>query len=502
VSKGSKHNNQHAPLRPTTDPLHPTPFSGVDSPLPSTSGPLHPTPHPLPPVLSPKLLIVEDDESIRTQMKWALAQDYEVLIAEDREDALEIVRTQKPPVVTLDLGLPPRPAGVEEGFLTLNDIFSVDSSTKVIIITGRNDKDNALKAIDLGAYDFFYKPIQIDELKVVLKRAFYVSGLEKEHYELQRKFAEDSFEGMLGTSPQIQEVFSAIRKVATTDMPVLIVGESGTGKEMAAWAIHRKSARKDGPFEAINCSAIPESLLESELFGHEKGAFTGAHIQRKGRMELSQGGTLFLDEIGEISLALQVKLLRFLQEHQIERVGGRGKILVDARVIAATNVDLKQRMVEGRFREDLFYRISVVTISIPPLRERQGDIQPLAKAFLQKYSSENQKRITGFTQKALRAIEAHDWPGNVRELENRIKRAVVMTEGSKVRPEDLELRIPSGSYEARGLKSARETLERDFIRRALSRNKWNITQSAAELGISRPTLYELMEKLGITKERG
>ena len=445
------------------------------------------------------MLIVEDDESIRTQMKWALTQDYEVLIAGDRKDALEIVRIHKPPVVTLDLGLPPHPAGVKEGFLTLNEIFSADPSTKVIIITGRNEKDNALKAIDLGAYDFFPKPIQIDELKVVLKRAFYVSGLEKEHYELQRTFAEDSFEGMLGTSPQIQEAFSAIRKVATTDMPVLIVGESGTGKEMVAWAIHRKSARRDGPFEAINCSAIPESLLESELFGHEKGAFTGAHMQRKGRVELSQGGTLFLDEIGEISLPLQVKLLRFLQEHEIERVGGRGKISVDARIIAATNVDLKQRMGEGRFREDLFYRISVVTISLPPLRERQGDIQPLAKAFLQKYSSENHKRITGFTQKALRAIEAHDWPGNVRELENRIKRAVVMAEGSKVTSEDLELITPSANYESRGLKSAREALERDFIGRALSRNEWNITQAAAELGISRPTLYELMEKLGFEK---
>jgi len=447
----------------------------------------------------PKLLIVEDDDSIRTQMKWALAQEYEVLLAEDRASALETIKKERPAVVTLDLGLPPRPAEVEEGFNALSDLLSLAPFTKVIIITGRGDKENALKAIGQGAYDFFYKPIQIDELKVVLKRAFSLSSLEREHHELQRKFGEESFEGMLGTSLQIQEVFAAIRKVATTDVPVLITGESGTGKELTARAIHRQGVRKDGPFEAINCSAIPETLLESELFGHEKGAFTGAHIQRKGRIELSRGGTLFLDEIGELSLALQAKLLRFLQEHEIERVGGREKISVDTRVIAATNTDLKRRMTEGRFREDLYYRVGVVTIFMPPLRERVGDIPPMAKVFLQRYSSENKKRITGFTPQALRALEAHDWPGNIRELENRIKRAVIMAEGPKVSPEDLELSISVSKYGGRGLKEARGSLEKDLIKRALSKNKGNITQAAAELGISRPTLYELMEKLKIER---
>jgi two-component system NtrC family response regulator len=452
-------------------------------------------------MMKPKLLVVEDDESIRTQMKWALAPDYEIFLAGDRESALKIAKTERPSIVTLDLGLPPRPAEVEEGFSTLNDLISLSPLIKIIIITGRGDKENALKAIGQGAYDFFYKPIQIDELKVVLKRAFHVSGLEREYKDLQQKFGEGLFEGMLGTSPQIQEVFSAIRKVATTHVPVLIVGESGTGKELAARAIHRQSSRRNGPFEAINCSAIPETLLESELFGHEKGAFTGAHIQRKGRIEAAQGGTLFLDEIGDLSLSLQVKLLRFLQEHEIERVGGREKIYVDGRVISATNTDLKERMAEGRFREDLYYRIGVVTISMPRLRSRIGDIQPLAKAFLQKYSVENGKKISGFSQQALHALEAYEWPGNIRELENRIKRAVVMAEGPRVRPEDLELPIPPGNYEGRTLKDARELLERNLIQRALSRNRGNITQVAAELGISRPTLYEMMERLGINKDR-
>ena len=475
----------------TTNTLYSNYTSMVKDPTPNTQ---HPS-------SKPKLLIIEDDEAIRTQMKWALAEDYEVFLAEDRNSALELVRTKKPPVVTLDLGLPPHPADVEEGFNTLNDLVSFSPFMKVILITGRSDKGNALKAIGQGAYDFFYKPVEIDELKVVLKRAFYLSDLEREHHELQRKFGEESFEGMLGTSLQIQEVFSAIRKVATTDVPVLILGESGTGKELTARALHRQSVRRDGPFEAINCSAIPETLLESELFGHEKGAFTGAHIQRKGRIELSQGGTLFLDEIGELSLPLQVKLLRFLQEHQIERVGGREKISVNTRVITATNTDLKKRMTEGRFREDLYFRVGVVTISMPPLRERQGDILPLAKTFLQRYSSENNKRTTGFTPQALRALEAHDWPGNIRELENRIKRAVVMTEGPKVTPADLEIDSAHAKYEGRGLKEAREAMERNLIQRAFSRNRGNISQAATELGISRPTLYELMEKLGIKKDR-
>jgi two-component system NtrC family response regulator len=448
-----------------------------------------------------KLLIIEDDEAIRTQMKWALAQDYEVLLAEDRQSALDKIRGEKPDVVTLDLGLPPFPTEVKEGFATLAEMLGEDSLVKIIIITGRSEKEHALEAIGQGAYDIFYKPIQIDELKVVLRRAVYVSQLERDCRRLQERLGEESFEGMLGTSPQMQEVFSAIHKVARTNAPVLIVGESGTGKELVAQAIHRQSSRREFPFVVINCSAIPETLLESELFGHEKGSFTGAHIQRKGRFEMAQRGTLFLDEIGELSLALQVKLLRFLQEQKIERVGGREGIAVDARVLAATNKNLKEALREGRFREDLFYRLGVVTISLPPLREREGDLLLLASALLQRYAYENQKKINGFTPRAIRAIETHIWPGNIRELENRIKRAVIMAQGQKLTPADMELVTPYSSYEGKGLKEARETLERDLIGRAISKNKGNMTQAAAELGISRPALYELIGKLGIEKER-
>ncbi len=449
----------------------------------------------------PKLLIVEDDSELRTQMKWSLAQDYEVFQAEDRPGALEVLNKEKPSVVTLDLGLPPRPEGVEEGFLALASILEQQGLVKVIIITGQGEKDNALKAVGQGAYDFFCKPIQIDELKVVLNRAFHLAQLEREYRELQHRLRADAFEGMLGASPQMQEVFSSVRKVATTDVPVLITGESGTGKELVARAIHRQGARREVPFVVINCGAIPENLLESELFGHEKGAFTGAHVQRKGRFETAQGGTLFLDEIGELPLSLQVKLLRFLQEQKIERIGGREEISVDTRVLAATNRDLKRATEEGKFREDLYYRLGVVTIFLPPLRERGEDTLVLAMALLQRYIDENKKKITGFTRPAIREIESHNWPGNIRELENRIKRAVIMAEGSKITPEDLELVSPYKKYEGQGLRDAREALERDFIQRAIARNKGNITQAAADLGLSRPTLYELMDKLGIAKEK-
>jgi len=449
----------------------------------------------------PKLLIVEDDEELRTQMKWALTQDYEVFLAEDRLSALEALKKEKPAVVTLDLGLPPHPVGTKEGFLALSEMLEMDPLAKIIIITGQGEKDNALKAIGLGAYDFFSKPIQIDELKVILNRAFHLSQLEMENRELQQRVTGEAFDEMLGTSPKMQEVFAAIRKVATTEVPVLITGESGTGKELVAHAIHRQSGRKDGPFVVINCGAIPENLLESELFGHEKGSFTGAHIQRKGRIEAAHGGTLFLDEIGELSLPLQVKLLRFLQEHRIERVGGREEIVAEARVLTATNMDLKQGISDGRFREDLYYRIGVVSIDLPPLRKREGDILLLANAFLRKYVAENKKKISGFTKQALREIEVHSWPGNIRELENRIKRAVIMAEGSRVTPMDLELVSIHAKYEGKSLKESRDSIEKDFIKRAMSRNKGNLTKAAEELGLSRPTLYELMEKLGISKNR-
>jgi two-component system NtrC family response regulator len=305
---------------------------------------------------------------------------------------------------------------------------------------------------------------------------------------------------MIGTSPQIQEVFGAIRKVATTDAPVLITGENGTGKELAALAIHRSGSRRDGPFIAINCGAIPESLLESELFGHEKGAFTGAHIQRKGRVELAQGGTLFLDEIGDLSGPLQVKLLRFLQEHRIERIGGREQIDVDVRVIAATNRDLKTAMREGRFREDLYYRLGVVVIPLPPLRERVGDIPLLATTLLQRFGAEARRKISAFTPQGLRSMERYHWPGNVRELENRVKRAVIMAEGAKITPADLDLDSGPAKYEGATLRDVRDAVEKDLVQRALRRHSGNVTRAATELDISRPTMYELMEKLGIPRE--
>ncbi|OEU46371.1 MAG: PEP-CTERM-box response regulator transcription factor, partial [Desulfobacterales bacterium S3730MH5] len=441
-----------------------------------------------------KLLIVEDDIDVSTQMKWGLINEYDVFVAEDRASGLEIFKKERPPVVTLDLGLPPQSGDVEEGFLALAEMLEHDPLSKVIIITGQNEKEHALAAIGGGAYDFLNKPIELDELQVIIRRALHVSQLEREHRELQKQLGGESFEGMLGTSPQMQKVYETIRKVATTDTPVLILGESGTGKELAARAIHRRSGRKEGPFVAINCGAIPETLLESELFGHEKGAFTGAHIQRKGRIESAQGGTLFLDEIGEISPQLQAKLLRFLQEQRIERVGGRKEIVVDARIVTATNTDLGQALRDGRFREDLYYRIGVVVISMPLLRERDGDIPLLAKALLQRYALETNKRIKGFTPHAMSALVAHNWPGNVRELENRVKRAVIMAEGVKLTPADLELTSPYAKYEGQGLKEAREALERELVQRAVTRNNGNLTRAASELGISRPTLYDLMDK--------
>jgi two-component system, NtrC family, response regulator len=447
-----------------------------------------------------KLLIIDDDEDLRTQMKWALTQDYTILLAEDRPSAMAVMRKEIPAVVTLDLGLPPLPAGVEEGFAALDEIVNEYGQTKVIIITGRGEKENALRAVGKGAYDFFYKPIEIEELKIVLRRAFYLSDLEREQRKLQQRLGGNAFEGMLGTCTKMQEIFSVIRKVATTDAPVLITGESGTGKELVARAMHRLSVRHANPFIVINCGAIPENLLESELFGHEKGAFTGAHIQRKGRFEMAEGGTLFLDEIGELPMTLQVKLLRFLQEQMVERVGGREQIEVDTRVVAATNRDLKEAMKNGKFREDLFFRLGVIRIFLPPLREREGDTILLAKAFLERFTDENRKRIKGFNDQAMDAIIQYAWPGNVRELENRIKRAVIMAEGVKITPSDLEMEAPRARYAGMGLKEARESLEKELLLQSLSRNNRNITKTAAELGLSRPTLYDLMDKFGIPKE--
>lgn len=446
-----------------------------------------------------KLLIIDDDEDLRTQMKWALTGDYDIYLAEDRPSAIALINKEQPAVITLDLGLPPNPAGVEEGFAVLDHILDEYGHTKVIIITGRGEKEHALRAVGKGAYDYFYKPIELDELKVVLKRAFHVSQLEQEQRDLRQRLSGDTFEGMIGTSSKMQDIFSAIRKVATTDAPVLIRGESGTGKELVARAIHRLSIRASRPFIPINCSAIPENLIESEFFGHEKGTFTGAHVQRKGRFEMAEGGTLFLDEIGDLPLTIQVKLLRFLQEKTIERVGGREQIEVDTRILAATNRDLEEAMRKSVFRDDLFYRISVINISLPPLRERSADIVLLAKTFLDRYAIESKKKIKGFSSQVIEALERYPWPGNVRELENRIKRAVIMSEGKKITLEDLEMQSVAGVKENILLKDAREHLEKELILKAIARNENNLTKAASDLGISRPTLYDLMQKLGIPK---
>ncbi|HEU6449355.1 MAG TPA: PEP-CTERM-box response regulator transcription factor [Verrucomicrobiae bacterium] len=449
--------------------------------------------------MKPKLLIVDDDESIRSQMKWALEADYEIFLADNRANALELFKTRMPPVTLLDLGLPPLPSGVDEGFAVMSEMLAQNPAAKIIVITGNMEKSNAFRAIGAGAYDFLTKPVDIEELKIILKRTFYVATLEQEFKTMQTRFHAESFEGMLGMSPPMQEIFNLIRKVATTDAPVLILGESGTGKEIAALAIHRLSARREGPFVAINCTAIPETLLESELFGHEKGSFTGAHVQRKGRIENAAGGTLFLDEIGELPAPLQVKLLRFLQEQCIERIGGREEIRVDTRVIAATNSDLAKAIRQEKFREDLYYRLAVVIIRLPPLRDRENDVQLLAQDFLRRFAAGIGKKELTFDHEARRALSLYPWPGNVREMENRIKRAVIMAEGKHLTALDLELQ---DIVSARGTKlhDAREAVEREVIQKALRKYSGKMAPAAVELGISRPTLYELMDKLGLKRQ--
>ena len=450
--------------------------------------------------MKPVLLLVDDDEAIRTQMKWALSADYEIVFAEDLAGAVENFKKKKPAVTLLDLGLPPRPADPDEGLATLAELRALDEMAKVIVISGQGEKKNALEAVAAGAYDFLCKPVDTDELKLLLKRCIYLADLEREYRKAMDGQRATVFEDMLGTSPQMQGVFSFIRKVATTTAPVLLLGESGTGKEMAAVAIHRRGPRKDGPFIPINCNAIPENLLESELFGHEKGSFTGATTQRVGLVETAKGGTLFLDEIGELPPNIQVKILRFLQEQRFQRVGGREELVSDARVISATNVDLKAGINQGSFREDLYFRLAVLVISLPPLRERGDDAVLLAQEFLQKYAAQNGKSNIAFAPEALRAINRHPWPGNVRELQNRIKRAVIMADSKRITEKDLELSTGLGFSSSTTLKDARENVEREMVQRALKRNLGRISAAATELGISRPTLYELMEKLGVSRE--
>jgi two-component system, NtrC family, response regulator len=446
------------------------------------------------------LLIVEDDEDIRTQMKWALANDYEVIMAGDRVGATAAFGAHRPMVTLLDLGLPPRPNEPDEGLATLSALLASDPLAKVIVVSGQGDRHNALRAVGAGAYDFLCKPVDMEELGLVLQRCVYVAELEAEYRAMQQSGQPETFEDMLGASPPMQAVFTFIRKVAATSAPVLILGESGTGKEMVARALHRLSAQNGCPFIGINCNAIPENLLESELFGHERGAFTGAHTQRKGHIETAASGTLFLDEIGELPAAVQVKLLRFLQEKRFQRVGGRQEIHSNARVIAATNRNLQESVASGKFREDLYFRLAVVVVKVPSLRERGDDIGLVAKEFLRRYGVQHGKGSLTFVPDALRALNLHRWPGNVRELQNRVQRAVIMADGKRVTAGDLELAEALSGLAPQTLKEARENLERDIVHDALRRHRGKIAPAALELGISRPTLYELMEKLGISKD--
>jgi len=450
------------------------------------------------------LLVVDDDPQILRQVEWALSNDYRVLTAGDRGAALEVFVKERPAVVILDLGLPPQPREATEGIHTIDALLSVDPLVKVLIVSGNSERENALLAIRRGAHDVFPKPVDMDELRVVVKRVYRRAALERDGLEAEHRAAGITFDQIVGASSQMLGVFSTARKVAITDVPVLITGESGTGKEILAAAIHGISSRSAGPFTAINCAAIPETLLESELFGYEKGAFTGAAAQRKGKLEYATGGTLFLDEIAELQPILQAKLLRFLQEKVIERVGGRETIRVDARVIAATNQELERAVREGRFREDLYFRLAVVRIVLPPLRERGADIIRLAERFVEEYSKEMGKPLKRFSRPALAALEGHPWPGNVRELQNRVKRAVVMAEGTLIGCEELELEPPN--VEGRGsplvLRTAREQLERSLVVRAIEQNKGNISRAARALGISRPTLYDMLARYGLRHDPG
>jgi two-component system NtrC family response regulator len=446
------------------------------------------------------LLVVEDDKGLQSQLRWAF-EDFEVVISGDREDAIAQVRKFEPGVVLLDLGLPPDPGGVSEGMATLREILSLIPETKVIVVTGDNDRANAVKAIALGAYDFYQKPADPEILALIVERAYRVHELELENQRLQQYQQESPLSDIIATSPRMLEVCHTIEKVAPTDITTLLLGASGTGKERFAQALHKLSARSKKKIVAINCAAIPGTLLESELFGYEKGAFTGATQQTIGKIEYADGGTLFLDEIGDLPMELQAKLLRFLQERVVERLGGRKEIPVDVRIICATHQNLKEHITEGRFREDLYYRISEITVEIPPLKDREGDSVVLAKAFLDRYSRELKRPVKGFDEEALLAIAAHDWPGNVRELESRTKRAIIMAEGRYITRQDLQLAPASGDENATAqpinLKQVREAAEQKAIIQALKTTQNNITEAANALGITRPTLYNLLEKYGL-----
>ena len=442
------------------------------------------------------LLIIEDDPGLQSQLRWCF-DEYKVEVYGDRASGVAAVRRNPPGVILLDLGLPPDPGGISEGITAIKEILSLSPSSRIIVVTGDHERKNAVSAIAEGAYDFYQKPVDPDILKLIVNRAYQVFELEEENRRLQQSAKPDVLQGVIGASPRLLKVCRMVEKVAPSDITTLLLGASGTGKEVFAKALHDLSPRAHNRMVAINCAAIPENLLESELFGYEKGAFTGAAKQTQGKIEYAHGGTLFLDEIGDLPLELQAKLLRFIQERVIERVGGRQEIPVDVRIICATHQDLATQIQEGRFREDLFYRVSEITINIPPLCERDGDQVLLARAFLDRFNKQYNKNIKGFSEAALQAIENYDWPGNVRELESRIKRSVIMADNGKIDLEDLEIAAYNSESGPINLKQVREEAERNAILRALSRANDNISETAKSLGVTRPTLYNMLEKYGL-----
>ena len=441
------------------------------------------------------LLMVEDDRGLQKQMRWSF-DDYEVIFAEDRDSAIAALRRYEPAVMTLDLGLPPDPDTTDQGFRILEEVMSLAPATKVIALTGQNDRGNAVRAIGLGAYDFFAKPFEAETLGMVIARAFRVADLERENQRLMQSRLGEGMTGLITRDPGMLKITRQVERLAPTQATVLLLGDSGTGKEVLARALHSGSPRKDKRFVAINCAAIPDALLESELFGYEKGAFTGAAKTTPGKIETADGGTLFLDEIGDLPMALQAKLLRFLQERVIERVGGRQELPVDVRVVCATHRNLRERITEGAFREDLFYRLTEMIVNIPPLRERQGDAQLLAHAFVQRFARDNGRDRLTMREDALDAISQHLWPGNVRELENAIKRAVIMADGEFITAEDLGLQAPEAP-EMFNLRQVRDEAEKQAVLKVMARCDGNIVRAAELLGVSRPTLYDLLNRLGL-----
>jgi two-component system NtrC family response regulator len=449
----------------------------------------------------PKLMIIEDDEGLQRQLRWAY-DGYDVIVAGDRASAIDLLRSEEPTVITLDLGLPPDPDGTTEGFATLEQILSLKPDAKVIVASGHGARESAMRAIASGAYDFYQKPVDIDELGHIVKRAFHLQAIEADNTRLASVAPGNVtvLGGMITAAPEMLKVANTIERVAKADVTVMLLGASGTGKELLSRGIHECGNRAKGPFIAINCAAIPETLLEAELFGYEKGAFTGAVKTTEGKIEMAEGGTLFLDEVGDIPLPLQVKLLRFLQERVVERIGGRKTIAVNTRIVCATHQNLEAMIAEGTFREDLYYRLAEIIVRIPSLAERPGDAGLLARHFATKFAAVMNPNVKGLAPDALAAIDRWTWPGNVRELENRMKRAVIMSEGRMITARDLDL--PSemdvdDTADVINLKSVREAADRRAIRRAISRTEGNISNAAKILGVSRPTLYDLLKQYGI-----